>query len=52
MNVIQKLELKTGGHKNSVNSLILFGDKLLVSCSDDSRIIVWKIDEPKTTVIP
>ena len=52
MNVIQKLDLKTGGHKNSVNSLILFGDKLLVSCSDDSRIIVWKIDEPKTTVIP
>jgi WD40 repeat protein len=51
MNVIQKLELKTGGHKNSVNRLILFGEKLLVSCSDDSRIIVWKICETETTVI-
>lgn len=45
MRVLQKLDLKVGGHKNSVNDILLFDNELLVSCSDDSKIIGWKLND-------
>ena len=45
MKVIQKLDLKVGGHKNSVNDILLYNNELLVSCSDDSKIIGWKLKD-------
>jgi len=45
MRVLQKLDLKVGGHKNSVNDILLFNNELLVSCSDDSKIIGWKLND-------
>jgi len=45
MRVLQKLDLKVGGHKNSVNDILLFNHELLVSCSDDSKIIGWKLND-------
>ena len=45
MQVIQKLDLKVGGHKNSVNDILLYNNELLVSCSDDSKIIGWKLND-------
>ena len=45
MRVLQKLDLKVGGHKNSVNDILLFNNELLTSCSDDSKIIGWKLND-------
>lgn len=39
--VIQRLDMKSGGHKHSVNKLIKINDETFVSLSDDKRIIVW-----------
>jgi len=39
--VIQRLDLKNGGHKHSVNKLIKIDDQTFVSASDDAQIILW-----------
>lgn len=39
----QKLELKSGGHRHSVNGLARINENQFVSCSDDGRLIVWKV---------
>lgn len=39
----QKLDIKSGGHQHSVNS-ILWSTSGLISVSDDRRIILWKED--------
>jgi WD40 repeat protein len=39
--VIDKKEFKTGGHRNSVNQVLPTDENTFVSCSDDSRIIIW-----------
>lgn len=44
--VIQKITAKNGGHRHSVNQIICMKDKI-ISCSDDRRIIVWKIEQDK-----
>ncbi len=40
---MQKIELKTGGHKHSVNVITLLNDTEFVTASDDRKIIKWKI---------
>ena len=39
---IQRIELKNGGHKHSVNALAVVNQNEFVSCSDDKKLIVWK----------
>lgn len=41
LNVLQKLELKSGGHRHSVNKLVRLKENSFASCSDDARILVW-----------
>lgn len=41
LNVIDKKELKNGGHTNSVNLILKLNHTKFVSCSDDSKIIIW-----------
>jgi len=38
---IERLELKKGGHKHSVNALTVVNQNEFISCSDDKRLIVW-----------
>lgn len=38
---IQRLDLKEGGHRHSVNKVLILADNELVSISDDGKIIVW-----------
>lgn len=40
--VIQKLEVKSGGHKRSVNALCAFNEQQFVSCGDDKEVILWE----------
>lgn len=40
----QRLDLKTGGHKHSVNKIRQLDAERFVSVSDDKKIIVWEID--------
>lgn len=42
LDFIQRLDLKTRGHKHSVNSLCVLDDERFVSVSDDKKIITWK----------
>jgi len=37
----QKIDLKSGGHKHSVNSLLKINETHFASCSDDRKIILW-----------
>ncbi len=39
----QKMELKQGGHKHSVNSICPIDNERFATCSDDRKIILWKI---------
>jgi WD40 repeat protein len=39
---IQRLDLKQKGHRHSVNALQIINDNLIISASDDKRIISWK----------
>jgi len=39
--VIQRLDLKSGGHKHSVNKLTKISETSFVSVGDDKRIICW-----------
>lgn len=38
---IQKLDLKQGGHKHSVNDAALMDSDRFVTCGDDSKMIIW-----------
>lgn len=38
----QKIDLKTKGHRHSVNQLAAINENQFVSCSDDGRLIVWE----------
>jgi WD40 repeat protein len=40
----QRIDLKVGGHKHSVNQLISIDEHSFISVGDDKRIILWKID--------
>lgn len=41
LNVMEKKEFKSGGHRNSVNHIVGLSENTFVSCSDDSQIIGW-----------
>jgi hypothetical protein len=42
MTFLQRLDLKEGGHRHSVNCLIKFNETTFASASDDKRMIVWE----------
>lgn len=42
MTFLQRLDLKAGGHKHSVNCLVKLNEECFASGSDDKRIIVWE----------
>ncbi len=39
--IIQRLDIKSGGHKHSVNKLVKINDETFASFGDDKRIIIW-----------
>lgn len=41
----ERLDLKIGGHKHSVNKIRPLDAKHFVSVSDDKKIIVWELDQ-------
>ena len=41
LEILQRLDVKAGGHRHSVNSLVVLGDNLFVSASDDRKMIFW-----------
>jgi WD40 repeat protein len=41
---LQKLDVREGGHKHSVNELVKIGPQRFASCSDDGKIILWSSD--------
>ena len=41
LEILQRLDFKAGGHRHSVNSLVVLGDNLFVSASDDRKMIFW-----------
>ncbi|TNF46298.1 MAG: hypothetical protein EP305_11560 [Bacteroidetes bacterium] len=43
--VIQRIELKSGGHRHSVNALTFISSNEFASCSDDGKIIVWMLEQ-------
>lgn len=42
MNIVERLDLKRGGHRHSVNRLAAINEDSFVSCSDDKRMLIWK----------
>ncbi len=42
LDFIQKLDIKSGGHKHSVNTLLKINEQRFLSCSDDRKIILWE----------
>jgi hypothetical protein len=44
---MQKIDLKNGGHKHSVNRLLRLDNRRFVSCGDDKNIILWEIETIK-----
>lgn len=42
MTFLQRLDVKSGGHKHSVNCLVKLNEECFSSGSDDKRIIVWE----------
>ncbi len=42
MELIQRLDIKDGGHSRSVNGLV-WEDKRLVSTGDDGKVILWEL---------
>jgi WD repeat-containing protein 61 len=44
LQVVQKIDAQQGGHTHSVNRIYWHGNTIL-SCSDDRRIIVWKLTD-------
>jgi WD40 repeat protein len=43
LNFVERIDLREGGHRHSVNSLVRYTKNEFVSASDDKRIITWKI---------
>lgn len=43
LSVIQRLDLKKGGHRHSVNCAVRIDENTFATASDDARIIVWGI---------
>jgi WD40 repeat protein len=43
LSFVERVELRTGGHRHSVNSLARISGNQFVSASDDKRIITWSI---------
>lgn len=41
----QRLDLKSGGHKHSVNALSIINENSFASCSDDKKLIIWEKGE-------
>jgi len=41
LEIIQRLDSKSGGHRHSVNSLSAMTSESFASCSDDRRLILW-----------
>lgn len=44
LNFQERLDMKEGGHRHSVNDLAKIDEKSFLSVSDDKRIIVWELD--------
>jgi WD40 repeat protein len=44
LEIIERLDFKTGGHRHSVNALISVNSNTFASASDDRRILVWSSD--------
>ena len=42
MSFLQRLDLKEGGHRHSVNCLLKMSENTFASASDDKRMIVWE----------
>jgi WD40 repeat protein len=42
--IVSRIDRKLGGHFHSVNSICKMDDTHFATCSDDKRIIVWKIE--------
>ncbi|MFN5845573.1 MAG: hypothetical protein ACK46O_07680, partial [Flavobacteriia bacterium] len=46
LSFLQRLDQKGGGHRHSVNCLIVYADNSFVTASDDKRIILFeKLDD-------
>ena len=43
LNFVERIDLREGGHRHSVNSLVRYSKNQFVSASDDKRIITWSI---------
>lgn len=41
LSILQRLDLKKGGHRHSVNCVVKIDDNTFATASDDARIIVW-----------
>lgn len=41
LSILQRLDLKKGGHRHSVNCAVKIDDNTFATASDDARIIVW-----------
>lgn len=39
-----RIDLKKGGHRHSVNTLVKIDDSKFASASDDGKIIIWEIE--------
>lgn len=44
LNFLERLDMKAGGHRHSVNDLAKIDEKSFLSASDDKRILVWELD--------
>jgi WD40 repeat protein len=45
LTVVTRIDRKLGGHFHSVNAIFRMTDSHFATCSDDKRIIVWKIEK-------
>ena len=44
LEIIQRLDMKLGGHRHSVNTLVGAGENFFVSASDDRKMIFWGLN--------
>ena len=47
----QRLDLKSGGHKHSVNALSMINENSFASCSDDKKVIVWGLKKLEDVIL-
>ena len=40
---VKRMDVKEGGHRHSVNALAKIDERMVVSCSDDKRLIIWEL---------